>query len=1019
MREFNIFLGFVFEGAFKLGFLQGRINDYENFTYSVFEKIKEYAQEDEVLKSTVEEIKEVFPYPIHDPPQNMRELSKLKEDYEGEIEEEIKPNWKKLYTKLVFSLGYAGGSFYSKAMGEVKLKKYHMGEESEYIIWQNADMVFVKDKTLYILDFKLGGTRTALREIITSNPEDKTYRNIPKIPIRSYGIPVNVSLGEMEFGGFLEKFMKVNEKLRETEDVFIETKGFLQTLCYAVDFLCNEKDPIEEVNLELIYPVHEPLSLRFFVRDREKLKGFLQPTKDLYRDIKENEGPYAKIDTQSEVRKKRLKKEIPKTIEKLKEDMKNREKAPIELPTGDIKEAREDVKRRLEEFMKKEEPCKAIALLHSAGSGKTSRVREMILNQEGKHIVLYMATRISLLDREYEKLKKINSNKNIELVYERGQKQLKKVIDRGTHYESEEYRVGKLRMTVDEIRRIVDGKKPDYIWAFLTIQALVETAYGTRTSEHLRVLLRPTIIRNYHIHIILDEFFGYKNGLFAITEMFEFLKEVKMKKGRASLYMFDANGYSPNLLEKLIQEYRQFEVIPESIVLTQYEEERKIQYEDIPFEIYAKHGYPAGKLFIHKKFLEVEKQRDISPLIANYIKKTLKEGSSAFAFIQNKELIVDVKKELSNVGLTSLIATASSRKSQEQINNGVEDVILGTSSVSRGLDFSRPHKPIDCIYIVVNTWGIENNLVETIQAISRSRGDEETEKREKHLHLIYVISDEYLNNVVEKILSILDKPDKELVELVYRKERLEGFLDLDHVLTRILEQFLHKPSKHVLVPIPTQHRSLYRPNVFEDYEDVLNFLDDVLDMEKENERRETLQSFYKSLLEWGYIYTNLPRPENMKGFEYYHPYILYEAKELFSSFKNEERIKLKGYLKDIKDVLEQHSVEKAQKVEYFVEKTLPNQENKAPLLIPIYSLVFVKNYLGEEYRKLRFIIYKRAGRGHAEVLGGSLNPTTICLVGEREEYACIPLGEDYPYKEVLSGRFAKFPVKFIKSLLEG
>jgi hypothetical protein len=48
---------------------------------------------------------------------------------------------------------------------------------------------------------------------------------------------------------------------------------------------------------------------------------------------------------------------------------------------------------------------------------------------------------------------------------------------------------------------------------------------------------------------------------------------------------------------------------------------------------------------------------------------------------------------------------------------------------------------------------------------------------------------------------------------------------------------------------------------------------------------------------------------------------------------------------------------------------------------------------------------------------GSVKPTTYCFVGTQKEYACVPLGEDYPYKEVLSGRFAKFPIEFIIKLL--
>ncbi len=1009
MKEFTSFLGFVFEGAFKLGFVEGRPLDYQSFADGIFNKLEEEARKDSKLVEIVQDIRSCFPYQIHDPPENMKGLSSLFSSYHEETEEGIKPEWKEIYTKLTFAIGYAGGYFYGKRFKSAELKKYHMGEESDDIIWKNADLAFIEKGALHIVDFKLGGVMKFLREILIKTDN--------RIPVPTYGIPVNLSLGELEFYGFLEKFMQAKEKLRESFDVFVENKGLLQTLCYAVDFLCSEKDPVSEVSLELIYPMHEPLNLRFFVKNRDKLREFLSELKELYRDIKQKESPYGEADTERRIRKERIRKETEQSIKELQREIEEREKESLTLETGDINSARDDVKRRLEDFVKRPETCKAIALLHSAGSGKTSRTREMILNLEGKHIVLYMATRLALLTRELEKLKEIKekSHKSIELVYERGQQsQGKKAIDRGTHFETiENKKRGKLIATVDEVHKLAQDKKPDIIWAFATIQALVEKASGKYTSEYLKLLQRPTF-KDYHIHIILDEFFGHKNGLFAITEVFRFLEEMKGKGRKASLYVFDANGYSPNLLEKLIKEYEEFEVIPDSLVLSQYEEELKTHYRYIPFEIYARHGFPANGLVVYKKFMKVEREEQIPKLVADYIKSTLKKGeSTGFAFIQNKELIVKVSEELDKVGLSSMRATASSKKSQEQINNGTEDVILGTSSVSRGLDFSRPHKPVDYIYIVVQAWGIENNLVETIQALSRSRGDEETESRQKHLHLIYII-DQNIDYRVENIVSYMDHPDKDLVRLIYTKEQLEGFLDLDSAITRIVEQFLSKPKERVLVPVPTQHRSRYINNVISMYENASAFVEDIYHMEKGDD----IRSFIRLLGSTAYTYTTLKRLEDLRNFDYYHPYILLEDHEIYLETDNEKRNRLKKLFEKIEPVLGEHNKERTQDVKDFLDKVSPTEENKAPLLIPVYSIVFVKNWLREN-GKLEFRISNRVGRGHAEVLGGDLGPKTLCYLGSPIEYACIPLGENYPYKEVLSGRFAKFPVKFIKSLLEG
>jgi hypothetical protein len=78
--------------------------------------------------------------------------------------------------------------------------------------------------------------------------------------------------------------------------------------------------------------------------------------------------------------------------------------------------------------------------------------------------------------------------------------------------------------------------------------------------------------------------------------------------------------------------------------------------------------------------------------------------------------------------------------------------------------------------------------------------------------------------------------------------------------------------------------------------------------------------------------------------------------------------------------------------------------------------VLTEHFLRERER-VQFKIRGRIGRGKADTLMGDVEPFTYCLVGTPKEYACVPLGEDYPYKEVLSGRFAKFPIEFIIKLL--
>ncbi len=156
-----------------------------------------------------------------------------------------------------------------------------------------------------------------------------------------------------------------------------------------------------------------------------------------------------------------------------------------------------------------------------------------------------------------------------------------------------------------------------------------------------------------------------------------------------------------------------------------------------------------------------------------------------------------------------------------------------------------------------------------------------------------------------------------------------------------------------------------------------------------------------------------------EGFEYYHPYLLFEKQKVRSAFDNEKRGRVKKLYEELENMLKEHNEDRTRELGDIIENVLPGSQNYLPVLIPVYSLVLVRHFLkpGED---VVFELKGRVGRGGAEVLMGRINPTTVCFRSDKEanEYACILLTEDYPYKEVLSGRFVKFPVEFLKALLE-
>ncbi|MGC8853222.1 MAG: C-terminal helicase domain-containing protein, partial [Hydrogenobacter sp.] len=115
------FLGQAFEGAFKLGFLKDILNDYESFKEKqVFTKLKDELKEHEegfAYLPTLFLLEENIPFePIQNPPEPLKSLG-LK-------------NAPQNYLLFLFLVGYYEGYFYQKSLGDVKLIKYHMGEES-------------------------------------------------------------------------------------------------------------------------------------------------------------------------------------------------------------------------------------------------------------------------------------------------------------------------------------------------------------------------------------------------------------------------------------------------------------------------------------------------------------------------------------------------------------------------------------------------------------------------------------------------------------------------------------------------------------------------------------------------------------------------------------------------------------------------------------------------------------------------------------------------------------------------
>lgn len=382
-------LGLVFETSFKIGFLNSiDRTKAENFARTSLDFLSDY-----IPPALIESLKTP-----------LEKWNKIGTGLDDNVAEEK-------YTRIIFALGITSGSLYGATHARARIIKYSMGDESSDIVWQNADLIFTEDGTLYVVDFKLAGAVSWIKWMLDSSTQQVKY-----LPVINHGIPVSLSVGEIDFTKFVEGILGAKEFFADLQDVFVEVKGLTQLTCYATDYLITENtSDLHAVCLELIYPISESYRARFSLKNDENTRRLLTSARqdliEIYREIKGRKSPYGRLDRTFESRPMKKKVTVEKFEKQIGQSLKEiakRESTSHRIATSDIQGVRKSVEDSLLEFSSRPEPCKAIVLLHSAGSGKTTTIRKHILEAEGRHIVLYMATRLRLIERERDNLRACN-----------------------------------------------------------------------------------------------------------------------------------------------------------------------------------------------------------------------------------------------------------------------------------------------------------------------------------------------------------------------------------------------------------------------------------------------------------------------------------------------------------------------------------------------------------------------------------------------------------------------------------
>ncbi len=792
---------------------------------------------------------------------------------------------------------------------KIELKKYDMKEGGTIGSYTNADLIFIQDRTLYIIDFKLNGAVRIFDYIINTKLKED---NEITLPIYNFGMSVGFSVENTYFDQFCKQILQLKDKIKQTK--IFEIKSYMQVSSYASSYLLENDDYLnylDSIYLGIFYPLGESLSLKFMLRDHPEYKNMYREMINLY-------GAYVPSPTlkQSYIPLLRGKdEEMSADLTQITlEDVQNRlehaqnmihllESTETELEVEPIESVRENIKEILRTHWDEAEE-NIMVLLHSAGAGKTTSTLKQMLehikkHQDGINIIFYFSPRKKINDQMKKRFQKMIEEENdlpFEIIFADQQEsndsdnknqtqRIYKMNNRASGVIVNSWqkpKKGQVRNNRDILLSLIKQKtetnKPRNFFVINTTQALVNVSHATEfkkkfhTITHIKGLI-DILGNNYenttiNLFFIIDEFLGASNGLDLLEKFIElitFIKTIKKDEDNSNnfrnihMYTFflDANGCSANIIEKLNKHYRKTRAIPPSLIPTKFQQQSEYIIhndaveDDIKIKSYTKLGYPLNHntIKVRRRFwidisftdeyrvYENAKEKEVQR-IAQYIQEVTQDGG-ALVFIQNKHLINQIKEKLRKIAHNKKIATFTAledQKALEHINNS--DILLATSAISRGVNIENPS--VKHVILVINTFHIEDFLVELLQIISRLRGTKEVENTPKTFHFVYYISDTYHflygthSTIMEHIYSeefrqAYDELVRKDLEAYYH----QGVIALDNIITKIIQSFLKTPQEGeaIFVPIPRQTSRGYTPTTIES---IQNFIDSLANLQKTN-----------------------------------------------------------------------------------------------------------------------------------------------------------------------------------------
>lgn len=1009
-------LGKIFEAGFKVGFVSC-LTDNKITKY----KDKLQAYKEIIIKGEFGFISKVFE----------KELVIAKpyaKDYKESLLNRVKSlgfsvDIQGLHELTAYSIGCWEGYLYcnqiikDKDFKDIHLIYFDINSEVPFKGYaENSDLLlYIEDSKgnlhLYLYDLKFMFGRTFVEKFLSKSyiPIQENYTIPPVVK----GYPLAISIGNSDFLNFVSSFVSILEaknSYAEYELVLdIDLKNMLQVMSYLMDYLkkSNEVNKIRSVNFGIISGISDGLSYKFLLEenwyDRQKVDSLAEKIRSLY------EIAGVKIySATAEIRNKNISedllldhfldtgiKKLESEIQSLKEEIKKRDDRTYLIPiSNDIDHIRKGVRNIVSDFWKKftdNEKGEGIvlSLLHSTGAGKTTASREVILGQTDQPVVyLYFAPRRKLILQEYERIKSTVSDESIIIhLPDRSQRNInknyRKIVDGASHKNQNSYgEKGNLHEVIEQVIHSLKEQKEDkrHIAALTTTQSIVKVSNNERfkhdTYKHIEKLKPHLEMSRYKCVIVLDELSGSDNGLYSLIKL---LNIVEKSPDLFTVLVFDANLHSKSMFEAVLKEFVTNSYVSPSISLSRFEKDGIINYKDkINIHVFSDYSFPAKEVILREKFFfeNTQKKELVLKEIADYLtqnhlKKMKEKNERMYVYIQDKEAVNIFQSLLSEKGLKAEYFTSNYDSADGSHINQDTDVVISTSTLSRGIDLYNNFTKV-CI-INTHFFSPESNFGEELQACARIRGIKDSNgnnidrlitkeiiriviARESDDEIKQAITDSLYTQIKEdspKIISIDKQKLSQYIELWMKRQSLKDSLIYADIGRSVFESYFNPYSlNYITVPVSSQRSPVYIPSQELELESLISFVNDLLKVEKIKEDetfKKGLHAIYHILV--GLINITSINNFNINNIESFYPPYCLTNHEIISQLNRENGEKLiKIMNSEFKEKLRQINPEKTAQMEEFIEKLLSISKIQFPCILYIPVVAMLYETAEEKYR---------------------------------------------------------------------